>query len=413
MPELTVAIIGAGNRGSGFARIIKNSGLGKVVAVAEPRDITRANMAAEYGIPPERAFKSWQELAALPKFCDAVVIATMDKDHVEPAEACFAKGYAMLLEKPMAVSLEDCRRIERAQAKAGSIAAVCHSLRYHAGFSRLRDLAHSEIGKITGMDQLEQITYWHFAHSYVRGNWGNEARSTFMLMAKSCHDVDYMSYVMGKPCEKVSSFGSLQFFNEKNAPKGATLRCTDGCPVEKDCLYSSLKTYVDTDRTNWVSGACSEKHDRESHLEAVKTGPYGRCVWRADNDVVDHQSLVLQFEGGATGTLTTTAFSQSPGRKIRVHGTLGELAYDEDAGFIELKKFGQEPQKIEIPHEEGGHGGGDERVVKSWLKAVAAKDQSLIRTSVQESLRTHTVVFAAEASRKQGATMSLQQAPWA
>jgi predicted dehydrogenase len=415
MAEISVAVIGVGNRGYGFAKAIRASGLGKIVAVAEPRAITRAAFAKDFGLAPENVFSSWQELTAKAKLCDAVVIATMDQDHVEPAEACFAKGYHVLLEKPMATSLEDCKRIERAHSKAGSIAAVCHSLRYHAGFFKLKELAESGvIGELVSMDQLEQITYWHFAHSYVRGNWGNEARSSFMLMAKSCHDVDYMSYLMGKDCEKVSSFGSLQYFNAAHAPKGATARCTDGCPVEKDCLYSSLKVYVDVEkRDDWLSGACAEEHDRESHLKAVQTGPYGRCVWKTDNDVVDHQVLALQYAGGATGTLTTTAFCADAGRKVRLHGTLGEMFFDEHLNEILLKVYGKAPETIALAHESGGHGGGDERVVKSWLMAIQKNDPALIRTTPQESLKTHTIVFAAEASRKEGKTMSLKEQPWA
>ena len=396
----TIAIIGAGGRGGGFGDLIHQfNTLGTVAAVAEPRDDYRGAFAERHQLPPDRVFKSWREFCAQPRLCDAVVISTMDRDHVGPAVACLKKKYDVLLEKPMAVSLADCRAIERAQRQSKSIMGVCHSLRYNKGFRKVKDLIdQGAIGRVMTIDQLEQVAYWHQAHSFVRGNWGNQERSTFMLLAKSCHDIDYIAYLAGVPCRRVSSFGHLSHFTKANAPKGSTARCTGGCAVEQSCPYSALKQYVYGNRTGWPGSMVSFDHSVEAHLEAIRKGPYGRCVYRADNDVVDHQVVAMEFEKEITATFTMTAFTQGMGRKLRVHGDKGELEFNEER--IVVKTFGDNNvSTLTIGAETGGHGGGDNRVVEEWLTALHTRNDSNIVANAQESLRTHTIVFAAEKSR--------------
>ena len=406
---IRVAVLGAGGRGQGFGRIMAElPHLVQVVAVAEPRDAYRDAFAATHHLPAGQVFRNWEEFLAKPPPCDAVVIATMDQDHVHSAVACLNRGLHLLLEKPMATSLADCRAIEAAQRKSGALTAVCHSLRYQKGFAALHELvASGRIGEVVSMDQLEQVAFWHQAHSFVRGNWGNESRATFMLMAKSCHDLDYMAFLVGRPCRRVTSFGALSHFTRAHAPAGATARCTDGCPVEATCPYSALKQYVyPTDLAGWPACVISPVHTREAHLEALRTGPYGRCVYQCDNDVVDHQVVALEFEGDITATFTMTGFTQRGGRLVRVHGTEGEASFDEQS--ITVRSFRtNNVETIALGAEIGGHGGGDNRVVRDWLDAIRMKAPEKIRTSAQESLRTHTIVFAAERSRREGRTVDL------
>lgn len=405
---LTIAILGAGGRGIGFGQHIASlPQYAKVVAVAEPRDAYRESFAREHNLAADRVFRNWQEFCAQPKCCDAVVIATMDQDHVEPAVACMSLGYDMLLEKPMADNFDDCQRIAETQRETGVITCVCHSLRYHKGFRKLKELvATGRIGKLVSVDQLEQVAFWHQAHSFVRGNWGNEGRSAFMLLAKSCHDIDYLAYLVDAPCERVSSYGSLSYFNAENAPEGAGERCVN-CPLEPECTYSAIRWYVDSNRENWPANTCSHEHTREAHFKAITDGPYGQCVWKCDNDVVDHQVVAMEFAGGATATFTMTAFTQGGGRVIRVHGTEGEIAFRENE--LEIKTFADNNQeRIVIGPETGGHGGGDRRVVLSWLRAMIQQDQSLVVTDVQESFATHRIVFAAESARRTHSTVAVQ-----
>ena len=409
MSILRVAILGAGGRGQGFSSILGNRPhRAKVVGVAEPRDAYREKVAKDHGLDPKAQFKGWRDFLAAPKFADAVVIATMDREHREPAVACLEKGYHVLLEKPMAVTLEDCRLIEAAQRRSGKVVAVCHSLRYHKAFRKLRDLAsEGRLGRLITLDQLEQVGYWHQAHSFVRGNWANQGRSSFMLMAKSCHDIDYIAYLVGKPCLRVSSFGALTHFKADQAPPGATDRCTDGCPAENSCPYSAVRLYAQGDLNRWPANTIGLEHTMEAHMKALREGPYGRCVYKVDNDVVDHQVVTMEFADDITATFTMTGFTQDMGRKIRVHGTAGDAEFDE--GGITLKTYGTTRERIDFAAESGGHGGGDDRVVDNWLDAVEKADPTLALANAQESLRTHTIVFAAEKARLERRVVELSE----
>jgi predicted dehydrogenase len=408
MDRKKIAILGAGGRGQMFARLIADSPRGEVCAVAEPRQEYRDGTARDYKLPPGAVFKDWREFVALPRFCDAVVIATMDREHMEPAVACLKKGYDVLLEKPMATTLADCRAIEAAQRASGAIVGVCHSLRYQKGFRKVRDLlAAGAIGRVISLDLIEGVGWWHQAHSFVRGNWGNESRATFMLMAKSCHDIDYLCFLAGGQATKVSSFGSLSFFRPENAPAGSGDRCV-ACSIEKTCSYSAIKQYCEGDLTEWPTNVVSPVHTREAHLAAIATGPYGRCVWKCDNDVVDHQVVNLQFPNDITATFTMTAFTEAMGRRLRVFGTGGELEFGEKS--IRIRTFADHNETvIQLGDETGGHGGGDSRIVNDWLHALHTRDASGIVANAQESLASHEVVFAAEMSRREGRTVSLDE----
>ena len=409
-PPVSVAIIGAGSRGGMFGELVAGMPeLGRVAAVAELRDAWRDRFAERHGLPTSAVFRDWRELFDGPRRCDAIVVATLDRDHAEPAIAASRLGYHLLLEKPMAVKLEDCRAIAAAQKAAGTVSSVCHSLRYHAGFAALKaTVAAGRIGRPVTMDQLEQVTWWHQAHSFVRGNWGREERSTFMLLAKSCHDIDFLAHLAAPAaCRSVCSYGSLAYFNRANAPADSADRCLD-CVREPRCPYSAVKAYVDADRESWPAFVIAADHTREGHLEAVRTGPYGQCVWRADNDVVDHQVVALEFEGGLTATFTMTAFAQHGGRRIRVHGTEGEIEFTEER--MQVRTFAdRRDENVAFAAEEGGHGGGDARVLRSFLSAVQLGDPSLVSTDIQESMRTHTIVFAAERSRRLGRSVELSE----
>ena len=407
---VTIAVVGAGSRGQMFADLVAGMpALARVVAVAEPRDVYRQRFARRHDLPPSMVFADWRAFFDGPRRCDAVIVSTLDRDHAGPAIAASRLGYHLLLEKPMAVTLEDCRAIAAAQRAAGTVSAVCHSLRYHAGFAALKDaVVGGRIGRPVSLDQLEQVGFRHQAHSFVRGNWGNEGRSTFMLMAKSCHDLDFLAYLAAPAaCRSVSSFGSLSYFIRANAPVDSAERCLE-CVRERSCPYSAVKAYVEGDRVSWPASVVAAEHSSEAHLEAIRTGPYGRCVWRADNDVVDHQVVALEFDDGLTATFTMTAFTQHGGRKIRVHGTEGEIEFQESGMQVRTFADGRD-EDVAFEAEEGGHGGGDARVVRSFLEAVSRGDPALVRTSVTESLRTHTIVFAAERSRRLGRAVLLSE----
>ena len=403
------AILGGGGRGNLFSEWLHaHPHAGNVVAIAEPNSERRKKIAERHRIPADRQFEDWKDLLARPKFADAILNGLMDKLHAPSATLALNKGYHMLLEKPMATTLEDCIAIDRARRENKRIVSVCHSLRYHVVYAEVkRLLKEGVIGRLMSFDQLEGVEHIHQSHSFVRGNWGNEGRSTFMLMAKSCHDIDILAYLTGKPCRRVSSFGELSYFRKENMPAGAPERCTDGCPVESTCPYSAYKVYL-APKAPWVWHTTMAGKPFEQQLEELKTtSPYGRCVYRCDNDVVDHQVVNFEFESGITGTFTMTAFNAG-GRYLRLHGTHGSIKAETDSNSIELHRFADNTRtKIEIPHQSGGHGGADHKLMENFVFALRTEDPGAVLTTTEESLASHKIVFAAEQSRREKRVVEL------
>jgi predicted dehydrogenase len=407
MPPVTLLIVGAGERGfmyAGYAKRFPEAA--KVVAVAEPREHRRSRLAAEHGIDPKNVFSDWRDAATRGRLADAVVIGTQDAMHADPAVTFAGLGYDMLLEKPMATTEADCRRVARAVEKARIIFALGHVLRYTAYTRRLKQIVDSgAIGEVVSIQHLEPVGYWHQAHAFVRGNWRNTRESSFMLLAKSCHDLDWIRHVMGAACRRVSSFGSLRHFRREFAPAGSADRCLD-CSVEKTCPYSAMKIYIGqvrAGRKGWPASVLTDDLTEEGVTKVLRDGPYGRCVYRCDNDVVDNQVVNMEFDGGRTATFTMTAFHPGSDRKTRVFGTRGYL--EGDGNIIRHSDFLTDKTEV-IDVNVGadgtiksGHGGGDYGLAQAFIEAVRDKDPRKILTGMAESLETHLMVFAAEQSR--------------
>jgi len=417
--HISYIVIGAGNRGNIYATYaLENPSLAKVVAVAEPRKYHRETFAKKYSLPDENVFSDWSDIAKRDKFADAVVITTPDILHVGPALAFANKGYHILLEKPMAISEEDCGAIAKAAQQNNVILAVGHVMRYTPYTQKIKEIVDSgKIGKVMCIQHVEPVGWFHFAHSYVRGNWRRESEATFSLMAKSCHDIDWIRYIMGATCTKVSSFGSLSYFTKENKPKeaGEAKRCLD-CPIQDTCPYSAKTVYLERAKkghTGWpLHVIVNSEIDIESVTDALKNGPYGRCAYECDNDVCDNQVVNMEFEGGRTASFTMIAFSEEICvRKTRVYGTMGQL--DCDGTKIRLFDFRdpEHPQTF-TPESEftrskmSGHGGGDWYLMDSFLAAVSFHDPSLILSGPHETLESHLIVFAAEKARRENTIVS-------
>lgn len=412
-----LAVVGAGNRGATYARLASLE-RADIVAVADPLVERRRVLAA----PGVREFSDWRELAAGPKDADAVVIATRDTEHVEPAVRFAELGYHVLLEKPMAVNLDDCHRIADAAERAGVVLAVCHVLRYTPYTQQVKEIVDSgRIGDVVNVQHLEPVGWWHQAHSFVRGNWRNTEESTFMLLSKSCHDLDWLTYVVDRPVRRVSSFGGLYHFRPENQPVGAGERCVD-CAVEPDCPYSAVRIYQNALRLGldrWPVGVLTHDVSPDGLTSALRIGPYGRCVYRCDNDVVDHQVVNLEFDGGATASFTMSGFTPAEHRKTRISGTHGYLEGDgtriwlhEFRSQLDAGGLGGTPVEIDTsvaagPTAADGHGGGDAGLVSAFLRAVADGDPRAILSSGRESLHSHVVAWAAEESRLTGTVVSV------
>ncbi len=415
MNPVTLAVVGAGLRGIVYSEATVASGRGRVVAVAEPDPVRRARFAQRFGVPADQCFADWTDLAAAGRVADAVVISTLDHLHVEPAVAFAKLGYHILLEKPMASSEAGCLRIAEAVQAAGVLFTAGHVMRYTSYTRRLKELLDSgRCGQVTGVQHLEPIGWWHFAHSYVRGNWRREDDSGPSLLTKSCHDLDWLIYVLGSAPQRLSSFGNLLHFRREQAPTGAGARCTD-CAVEPDCPYSAVRLYVnalDGPRRFWPLGAVTDADTPQGVLDALRTGPYGRCVYACDNDVVDHQVVIMEHPGGVTASFTMTAFTELEHRKTRIFGTHGYLSGNgRMLRHIDFRTGAQElidTQSGDDASAAGGHGGGDLGLTEAFLAAVAAGDQSLLGTDVWECVASHRAVLAAERARRSGTVVDLE-----
>ena len=407
MPPLTVAIVGAGSRGYGYGNyILHHPDEAKVVAVADPDDFRRNRMKKLHGIKDENCFSDFREMLSRPRLADAVIIATQDQLHVEPTVAFAKQNYHILLEKPMATDEDGCRQICDAVSKSSGIFGVCFVLRYSPYFRKLRELIHSGvIGELITFRHIEKVGYWHQAHSFVRGNWRNSTESCPMLLAKSCHDMDILNFLVGKKCLKITSFGSLKYFTSANRPAGAADRCMD-CKFADECVYSAKKFYFDRLRTgalHWPLDVITCDMTEAGVTEALKTGPYGRCVFACDNDVVDNQVLNFLYEGNITGNMTMTAFSNEISRESEFRGTLGEI--HGDGSKIKVIRFG-EAESITYDVNaasqalSGGHGGGDAGLMRDFIRAASANDQSILGATPEEMLAGHFMAFDAEKSRQ-------------
>ena len=409
MKPVTIAVAGAGGRGTGYASFaLTHPGQARIVAVAEPRAFYRDRLALAHRIPPSAVFSRWEDLAAAPRLADAVIIATQDRMHAAPAIRFARQGYAIMLEKPMAPTEVECRRIVAAVKRARVIFGVCHVMRYTRYTRALKALlATGRIGDLVNIQLLEPVGFWHQAHSFVRGNWRNERRSSPMLLAKSCHDLDWLRHVMGASCTRVSSFGALKHFRRAERPRGAGARCLS-CRIEKTCAYSAKKLYLGMQARRqrwWPLDVITQDFSRAGVARALREGPYGRCVWACDNDVVDHQVVNMEFAGRRSASFTMTAFTRQRDREVRLFGTKGEITgdgrhlhvYDFLTGRTD--DIDTETAKDGIL---GGHGGGDLGMMESFVAAVAHRDQSRILSGPDETLESHLMVFAAERARRRG-----------
>lgn len=401
---IEAALIGAGSRGM-FAYAsyaLKRPHEIKFVAIAEPNEERRKMFSKIHGIPNERQFSSWNELLNQPKICEALLICTQDTQHYEPTMEALQKGYHILLEKPMSpIPLESIKMAEEAE-RLGRMLTVCHGMRYSTYYSTLKRLMDQEtIGRTMTIQWNENVGYWHQAHSFVRGNWRNSKESSPMILQKSCHDMDMLQWLVNGQCVQISSFGNLTHFKEENAPEGSTERCTDGCKVEHECQYSAIKWYYN-EKNEWPQNVVSLEPNLEIRMKALKEGPYGRCVYRCDNDVVDHQVVNLLFDNDVTVAFTMSAFTHDVSRTFKIMGTTGEIRGNHIKNEIEIIHFSGKREIIHPERVEGGHEGADTLIMREFIQQVKNNDILGGKTSGMESAKSHLIAFAAEHSRVSG-----------
>lgn len=420
--KMTIAILGLGSRGlQVYGDIIrKYDSIMEVTAVADLLPERLANAKKLFNLNEDACFSDADELLSREQLADAVFICTQDRDHVPQAKKALKKGYHILLEKPVSPSVRECTELLNEAKKYDRKVCVCHVLRYTPFYSTLKKmLAQGDIGKIINIQAREDVGFFHQAHSFVRGNWRNSEETSPMILAKCCHDMDLLVWLSDSSCRQVSSFGNLTWFKEENAPKGAARRCLDGCPVKDTCPYDAEKIYISNPDTGvrykngWPANTFAVPPTEENVRKELKAGPYGRCVYYCDNNVVDHQVVNLQMENDITVTFSMCAFSAKCSRMIKVMGTLGEIEGNIDENKIYYTPFGQETQVIDLTSftdDFSGHGGGDVRMVKQFADYVMTGKRTDSITDLDISLESHLIALAAEESRKmQGKSISIRE----
>ena len=404
MAAIDTIIVGAGGRGNaygGFALEYPHEL--NVVGVAEPDPIRRDGFVSRHDIAPDMVFHDWQSLLDIGKTRAATVInCTMDRFHFESTMRMLEAGYDVLLEKPMTpVPAENVRLVQKAE-ETGRMLQVCHVLRYTPFWQTLRKVVQSgKLGRIISVTHRENLIYYHMAHSFVRGNWRNEATSGPMILSKCCHDFDILLWILRKQVVHLNSFGSMIHFRPENAPEGAPMRCTDGCPAADTCKYEATKIYV-RDGAGWPQNAVSYIPTKDARLEKLKTEWYGRCVYHCDNDVVDHQTVNMELEDGTTVTLVMNGQGDEECRTVRWDGTKATLYGKFSSRGDEIRVHHHLTGEVEdvpvIARDSSGHGGGDYGIVRSFIKALKGEADDSI-TTARESLESHLLAFAAEESR--------------
>ena len=419
MEQLKIILIGAGNRGVTYTDIMADlPEKYKVVGVAEPICERREYIKNKHNVPCENCFDTWEKVFEKEKFADAVIISTMDRMHFEPAKKAIEMGYDILLEKPVTPTPEECQILCDMAEEKGTKIMVCHVLRYTPYFIALKNVIKSgKLGRIMSMNHIEEVGIIHQSHSFVRGNWGNSDRSSCMILQKSCHDTDIMQWLIEKDVSKVQSFGSLTYFTKDNAPQGSPDRCIDGCPHKDTCIFNAVKLYYDDKKNDWFRGAATSMQNPtdEDVEKALRNTQYGKCVYKCDNNVVDHQTVNLEFEDGATAVFTMNAFCKG-GRKTTIYGTKGQLYSEMDAKAMHFYDF-QTGKTEEIPIDNfvsnqeitGGHGGGDTGIVCALYDYLTGKVSKEDVSEISVSTKNHMISFAAEDSRISGKVINLDE----
>lgn len=408
MKLVTAALLGAGHRGAdAYADYaLRFPHELRMVAVAEPRADRRAGFCEAHKIDAAHSFSSWEQLLAQPRLADCVLVCTQDKMHFEPVMQALSLGYHVLCEKPMSPDANELAAMRDKAAETGLILSVCHVLRYSPFFEAIRELLQGgAIGRLVSVQHMESIGYWHMAHSFVRGNWRNTKESSPIILAKCCHDIDILSWLVDSRCVSVSSFGGLAHFTAENAPPKAPARCTDGCPNRADCPYYAPRFYLEHPRavTDGFVDVLTTDTSTQGVLQALVTGPYGRCVYHCDNDVADHQVVNLQYENGVSVSMTLCAFTEQCERTIALMGTHGQIKANMEENRIELFSFASGRHTTIQPHlQQGGHGGSDTALMRDFVALVAADGSAESRSAAAASVESHLIALATEQSRTNG-----------
>ena len=419
MKKLKIALIGAGGRGKNYTdATFSHPDKYQLVAVCEPVKEKRDYIKKLHNIPEENCFESWEEFLKLPKMADVVLICTQDQDQYAPAMEAIRKKYDLLLEKPITPSPKECMEIAQEAHKYGVKVVVCHVLRYTKFYKKMKECITSGVlGEVMNINHTEGVGNIHYSHSFARGPWRKKADAAPMILAKSCHDADLLQWLIGEPCTSLQSYGTLSHFLKENAPKDAPQYCMDGCPHKDECFYYAPELYKPGAWAWCLKHVVANKFEPtyEEVLRALEKGQYGRCVYKCDNDVVDHQVVNMKFGENKYVCFTMSAFNKG-GRTTTIMGTKGELTANMEDSSIKIYDFAtqktitvMEPDDSFDDTINGGHGGGDEGIMIDLYEYIANNNPSESISDIFESCRNHLICFAAEESRVENTIIDMDK----
>ena len=403
---VSIVAIGAGNRTNKYLEYVKqHPDRVRLVGVVELNDIRRQSVAERFGLELSQCYADYHDFFRNPVQTDAVMVCTPENMHFEPTMLAIEAGYHVLLEKPIAQTLEECQAIGEAARKKGVLVSVCHVLRYHPYFMKVKELVDSgELGHIISINHRTSVGVDRAAHGFVRGIWRSERLSNPMLMSKCCHDIDFLLWLTKTPCRKLTSFGSLRWFKAKNAPEGSAERCID-CGVESHCPFSAVDLYQV--RRDWIANFdVPEGKTIDDVIEdQLREGLYGRCVYHCDNDVVDHQIVSMEMESEVTINFSMDIFTLKDCRETHIRLTEGEI--DGDENRLRIRRFrGAEETVYDfsgLAHQPF-HAGADLAIIADFIDAIRTGRRDLV-TSIDRSVESHRICFEAERSRKEQRTI--------
>lgn len=417
MKRLKLATIGCGARAQTYLSLAAQmQGKYEIVAAADPIPERVRKIKALADNPDFRGYDRAAAILAEEKLADVMIIATQDQFHFEPCRLAMEKGYDILLEKPISPNLTEVLQLQKIARQLRRKVLVCHVLRYTDLYQKVKEIIDSGIlGELITLNASEGVLPWHQAHSYVRGHWANVEQASPMIVAKSCHDMDIIHWLVGKKCTAISSFGALTYFTPENSPKGAPDRCTDGCPVGDQCMFNA-KQYAGIHRREWLSLIYDRAREasEEEVYQWLKISPWGRCVYHCDNTAVDHQVVSMRFETEITATFTMTAFEHE--RHLEIFGTQGILKsgkfYKEQTGadIIVTRHDSDEVARYQLDSSDDlndGHYGGDRGLMEALYNEMNRADPAKMHTSLSTSVHSHEMAFAAEKARLENRVIKL------
>lgn len=400
MKKINIAIVGAGLRGTYIyaQHINKKHEDINIIAVVEPKKGRRELFKNTFDISYENVFESVEEMLKYTLDIDGIIIASGDDSHFYNAKVFLENGYNVLLENPLANTLDRIIKLKNLNNKdSNKILMSCNTLKNHEFFKVLKkEIYNNELGELISVEYSSNIGYSNFAHSYVRGNWRNHSDTSPLILNNASQDISILVDLIGSKCRKISSFGSLKHINKSNFKSYMSENCFT-CKIEQKCPYSCKKIYLENE--TYLKDAVHINPTKSNLQKILTDGPYGRCIYMCDNNVVDNMVNIIEFENKVIANLNINAFTNDFDKKIRLLFSHGEIEGSILNKNIKIKNFTDKEYKNIKLENQSNHYNEDFEFINIFINNIRGKNKSNLKIDINEELESHIVAFAAEYSR--------------